>query len=74
MVDGLFLHMLLWNIICDAIWENLSDVTKLHFEKWLETVRKLVYNSIDHFRIVSIRPGWAHSQRRVGVTITIPLH
>ena len=30
--------------------------------------------SIDHFRIVSIRPGWAHSQRRVGVNITIPLH
>ena len=27
---------------------------------------------IDHFRIVSIRPGWAHSQRRVGVNITIP--
>ena len=29
---------------------------------------------IDHFCIVSIRPGWAHSQRRVGVNITIPLH
>ena len=29
---------------------------------------------IDHFRIVSIRPGWAHSQRRVRVNITIPLH
>ena len=27
---------------------------------------------IDHFRIVSIRPGWAHSQRRVGVNITTP--
>ena len=31
-------------------------------------------NRIHHFRIVSIRPGWAHSQRRVGVNITIPLH
>ena len=31
-------------------------------------------SSVDHFRIVSIRPGWAHSQRRVGVNITIPLH
>ena len=29
---------------------------------------------IDHSHIVSIRPGWAHSQRRVGVNITIPLH
>ena len=28
----------------------------------------------DHSHIVSIRPGWAHSQRRVGVNITIPLH
>ena len=26
------------------------------------------------FYSVSIRPGWAHSQRRVGVNITIPLH
>ena len=32
------------------------------------------FSFIDHFRIVSIRPGWAHSQRRVGVNITIPLH
>ena len=31
-------------------------------------------SSIDHSHIVSIRPGWAHSQRRVGVNITIPLH
>ena len=30
--------------------------------------------TIDHSHIVSIRPGWAHSQRRVGVNITIPLH
>ena len=29
---------------------------------------------IDHSHIVLIRPGWAHSQRRVGVNITIPLH
>ena len=29
---------------------------------------------IDHSHIVSIRPSWAHSQRRVGVNITIPLH
>ena len=29
---------------------------------------------IDHSHIVSIRPGWAHSQQRVGVNITIPLH
>ena len=36
-------------------------------------VFKSGYNArIDHFRIVSIRPGWAHSQRRVGVNITIP--
>ena len=32
------------------------------------------FTTIDHFRIVSIRPGWAHSQRRVCVNITIPLH
>ena len=31
-------------------------------------------HSIDQPHIVSIRPGWAHSQRRVGVNITIPLH
>ena len=24
--------------ICDAIWENLSDVAKHHFEKWLKIV------------------------------------
>ena len=27
---------------------------------------------IDHSHTVSIRPGRAHSQRRVGVNITIP--
>ena len=37
---------------CDAIWENLSDVTKQHFEKWLEIVRKLVYNSIELLNII----------------------
>ena len=34
--------------ICDAIWENPSDVAN-HFEKWLEIARKLVYNSIETF-------------------------
>ena len=24
--------------ICDAIWENGSDVVKWHLEKWLQTV------------------------------------
>ena len=38
--------------ICDAIWENLSDVAKWHFEKWLEIVRKLVYNSIEVLNII----------------------
>ena len=38
--------------ICDATWENLSDVSELHFEKWLETVRKLVYNSIEQLNII----------------------
>ena len=32
----------------------------------------LFVHAIDHFRMVSIRPGWAHSQRRVGVNITVP--
>ena len=27
---------------------------------------------MDHSHIVSIRPGWVHSERRVGVNITIP--
>ena len=29
---------------------------------------------IHHFRINRSLAGWAHSQRRVGVNITIPLH
>ena len=29
---------------------------------------------IHHFRIIRSLAGWAHSQRRVGVNITIPLH
>ena len=31
-------------------------------------------HSIHHFRINRSLAGWAHSQRRVGVNITIPLH
>ena len=31
-------------------------------------------NGIHHFRINRSLAGWAHSQRRVGVNITIPLH
>ena len=30
--------------------------------------------TIHHFRIDRSLAGWAHSQRRVGVNITIPLH
>ena len=37
--------------ICDASWENPSDVAKRHFEKWLEIVRKLVDNSIELLNI-----------------------
>ena len=29
---------------------------------------------IHHFRINRSLAGWAHSQRRVGINITIPLH
>ena len=36
--------------------------------------KTLRHEAIDHSHIVSIRPGWAHSQRRVGVNITIPLN
>ena len=43
------LHM--YNI-CDVIWENPSDVAKWHFEKWLEIVKKLVYNSIELLNII----------------------
>ena len=39
---------------CDAIWENPSDVAKQHFEKWLETVSELVYNSIELLNIIKI--------------------
>ena len=39
-------------LICDAIWENPPDVAKGHFEKWLEVVRKLVYNSIELLNII----------------------
>ena len=39
---------------CDAIWENPSDVAKWHFEKWLEIVRKLVYNSIELHLIITL--------------------
>ena len=39
-------------LICDAIWENLSDVAKQHFEKWLELVLKLVYNSVELLNII----------------------
>ena len=39
---------------CDAICENLSDVTKQHFEKWIEIVRKLVYNSTDNRELLNI--------------------
>ena len=38
--------------ICDAIWENPSDVAQRHFEKWLEIVRKLVYNSVELLNII----------------------
>ena len=40
--------------ICDAIWENPLDVAKWHFEKWLETVRKLVYNNIELLNIIQL--------------------
>ena len=40
------------SVICDAIWENLSDVAKQHFDKWLKIVRKLVYNSIELLSII----------------------
>ena len=39
-------------MICDAIWENPLDVAKRHFEKWLEIVRKLVYNSTELLNII----------------------
>ena len=41
-----------FTVICDAIWENSLDVAKRHFEKWLEIVRKLVYNSIELLNII----------------------
>ena len=44
-------------IDCDAIWENPVDVAKWHFEKWLEIVRKLVYNSTEllkHHLIITL--------------------
>ena len=37
--------------------------------KWKKSL-----NAIHHFRINRSLAGWAHSQRRVGVNITIPLH
>ena len=40
--------------ICDAIWENPSDIAKWHFEKWLEIVRKLVYNSTELLNTISL--------------------
>ena len=40
--------------ICDAIWENPSDVAKQHFEKWLEIEIKLVHNSIELLNIISL--------------------
>ena len=39
---------------CDAIWENPSDGAKCHFEKWLEIVRKLVYNSTELLNIIKL--------------------
>ena len=33
-----------------------------------------IEQAIHHFRINRSLAGWAHSQRRVGVNITIPLH
>ena len=64
--------ILLWewmwhNCICDTahrkgrLWRSyLSDVS--------------YFISIHHFHINRSLAGWAHSQRRVGVNITIPLH
>ena len=51
-----------------SIYNSQTKLIKNYFE------RSTIILHIDHFRIVSIRPGWAHSQRRVGVNITIPLH
>ena len=57
---------------CDKAKKKKVECGKAHL-----TLNKLLFvidkAAIDHFRIVSIRPGWAHSQRRVGVNITIPL-
>ena len=52
--------------------EIILEVT--NFDELYKTWTSKILESIDHFRIVSIRPGWGHSQRRVGVNITIPLH
>ena len=37
-------------------------------------ITMMITVSIHHFRINRSLAGWAHSQRRVGVNITIPLH
>ena len=55
----------------------LSCILSIVNSDWLQHARSVprVYEivlGIDHSHIVSIRPGWAHSQRRVGENITIP--
>ena len=52
------------------MWENCRK-NIIHYTYYTDAHHT---DAIDHFRIVSIRPGWAHSQRRVGVNITIPFH
>ena len=56
-----------------STWNTSCSHVLFRFSLWWR-VRQSSVSPIDHFRIVSIRPGWAHSQRRVGVNITIPLH
>ena len=55
-----------------ALWKDCQF--KSNYQECMQKCQRRKSKSIDHFRIVSIRPGWAHSQRRVGVNITIPLH
>ena len=50
-----------------------------HSKKYMRIQTRILYSMhtpcrIDHFRINRSLAGWAHSQRRVGVNITIPLH
>ena len=47
-----------------------------HAQDTLQALKSLKYNlkPIHHFRINRSLAGWAHSQRRVDVNITIPLH